>query len=308
VGYLDRLESATATGTLFTFQRVHLTGNSGWERRNATYTIANSPYGSSPFLATGAPAQPRKWRWSARFFTSRTHLSNDATLDLLNRAMDLGRQVRLVYIHDDGYERICDAIGYLLDAPIDSITDGIVSDLTVEWELLSPWHERAPVNPDRHLGAGLRLGQTGFRLGGSATVAITGTTFAIPSTMCDASVAGPGGIPTASDTGAVIKMTGPFGGDGGFAIQSFSGLPSVVNVGLKLLVGDALRLDFGAKDYLLTRAGAITDVSQFITTSVGLGYDFAVQAGVQNSIALFSFGGNQTSGGSIVIVWNRLFN
>jgi hypothetical protein len=104
-------------------------------------------------------------------------------------------------------------------------------------------------------------------------------------------------------------MTGPCGGDLGFAIQSFApGLPWVVRVLFRLLAGDLLVLDFGAKDYLLTRNGVTTDIAQQVVTTPAQGYDACVQAGVVNPLALFSYGANQVSGGSMTVKWNRLFS
>lgn len=307
---MARLESPTTGATLFTFSKTHIAGNRGWERRNASFTVANTPWGSSPFLSIGAPAAPHRWKWAARFIPSVAKMSGDAIIDTLNLALDLGRQTRLVYIHDDGYERLNEAVGYLGDAPIDSTTDGHAYDLSVEWELLGYWHERSIVNTPHHLGAGWRLGQTSpaIRMGTTSTAQITAPSFSVPTTMCDASTAGPSGLPTASDSTAVIQITGPYGGDGGFIIQNFAPQGSVVVVFLKLLFGDTLTLDFGAKDYLLNRNGTTTDVSQFVLPTNQFGYDFLVQASSTNPILLTCLGANPTYLGSFVCQWRRLFS
>lgn len=309
MGVLDRLESTKTGATLFTFSRVHLTGNRGGERRNATFTIANTPWGSSPFLSTGAPFAPHRWKWSARFIPSKVHMSGDAVMDALNLALDLGRPVRLVYQHDDGYERINEAIGYVWDAPFDTTTDGLAYDISVEWEILTPWRERTLVNAPVHFGAGYHFGQTTpvIHFGSNAAVAITANTFNVPTTMCDGTVAGTGGKPTSSDSTSVITIRGPYGGDGGFTITNAAVMPSFVTVAMKLLTGDSLRLDFGAKDYLLTRAGKTSDVSTSVTTDNRYGYDFLVRANDLNPITLACLGSNPTHGGSIVVVWSRLF-
>ena len=89
-------------------------GEQGWQHRNATFTIANLNFGSSPFSGGAAPFAPRKWPWQVQV-TGR--MGYDAAKDALALALGAGYPVRVVTLHDLGYERVCTGVAYTVGAP-----------------------------------------------------------------------------------------------------------------------------------------------------------------------------------------------
>jgi hypothetical protein len=283
-------------------------GEQGWSHRQATFTVANLAFGSSAWGNNPAPFAPRKYPWQVQVTG---YLGYDAAKDALALAIGAGYPVRVVQITDQGYERVCNGVGYDVGAPF-SVDSAFAYGFNVIWEFNSFWTERNPVNAQRRSGGGFRSGQTSpsLRSGAAFAVQITSTTFTVPTTMVDASVIGPGGMPNQADTGPVITITGPYGGPGGFVIQNFSDrYGAYIFYAAPLTAGQSLVIDMGAWSATLLQGGVSTDVTGGLSGNLMTPYLFAITPGVANTITLTPYGAGATIGAtsSIGIQWQRYF-
>lgn len=284
-------------------------GEQGWSHRNATFTVANIAFGSSPWGQNAAPFAPRKWPWQVRVTG---YLGYDAAKDALALAVGAGYPVRLVQITDQGYERVCVGVAYDVGAPFSQ--DSTFSyDFNVIWELNSLWTERNPVNAQRRSGGGFRSGQTSpaLRSGAAYVVQIATPSFTLPSTMVDASGIGPGGVANQPDTAPILTFVGPYGGTAGFQVASLSDRYGCSFFYTTFLpTGAVLVVDCGAWSATLTQGGVSVDVSNLLVVgTLAQPYLFAIAPAVPNTIALVCQGANPTVGAtsSVGIQWSRYF-
>lgn len=306
---LKQVEDPISGAVLKTFlgpsgRAVMPVGQWGWERRNATFQMANISFGTSPFGNFPAPMQTRKFPWQVRVFREWGQ-SLDAARDALNKAVGQGFPVRLVTTHDDGYERICEnAVAYTSPQPF-STDNWFFADYNVEWELNSHWTERAAVDNSLRMGQGYLMGQGHVMGEGANTVTISSNPFNLPTSMMDSSLPGPGGVANQADTGPIFTIVGPVGGSLGFTLQNLSDrYGAFFNFILPIGAGHVLTVDCGAWSAIFD---GTADLAQYISVPTTQPYWMAIAPGVANQLRFTANGTSVTTGGTIQAVWRRYF-
>jgi hypothetical protein len=236
MGYLKQIEAVGGSVTpLHTFGKYNLDGDMGWQRRSETVEISNVDYGYSPFGNNAAPLATKTFTWPERIFTNG---NPDQAKDDFAAACGNGLPVWLIWTHDGGYERVVTAELSQLRWPNTSSAT-IYVDVEPTFILRESWHERFPAR-QQVVGAGnvIVVGATppgtNTRLT-DTSVPLSANSIALPTSFADATVAGPGGVPTLADTTCRFILYGPYGGapvpdpnnpgfftDGGFSIANTS--------------------------------------------------------------------------------------
>jgi hypothetical protein len=306
MGHLKQVEPIYDTSRpIYVFTDDVPVGGLGYSLRDATYTINAIDFGFSPFLDNGAPVAPIDFVWGGRVLT---HGHPDRELDKLTTACGGGAPVRLVWTHDDGWERVVRARLESIDWPRDA-NDTIYVDAKVTWKINEWWTERGYANQTvAGLGtpivAAVAGGSTPLVCGTNALPILGGggtSLYVFPTTgttLADASVAGVGGIPNQDDTAVVIDVVGPMGGDDGFQIYIFAtvlkdknGQDFNPNIGTHLFVppGSTCVIDSGAQSIAQDGLGDITGSKRKPDEQP---YWAIVKSLVNNGIGISSVGSN----------------
>ncbi|MCA1668933.1 MAG: hypothetical protein LC793_16370 [Thermomicrobia bacterium] len=300
MGYLKQVEPILdTTRPTYVFSQKVPAGNLGMSRRDQVIAIGAIDFGYSPFGENPAPQAAQDWVWGGRILTKK---HPDVERDKLLTACGHGEPQRLVWVHDNGYERVVTARFKSLDWPRD-MNDTYYVDAKVTWQILETWRERGPANQlvaglgapiTAHAGAPTTIaGSQSFPiLGGNGT-----SIYAFPLTIADASVPGLGGIPNHADTAPILTITGPMGGDYGFIIYNYSqvildknGTKVNPQIGCLLYVppGYTCQIDCAAQKITL----GSTNVTNYKYKLDAQPYWFIVKDGVNNGLAIASNGPN----------------
>lgn len=351
---LSRIEGLNGEGTLFSFLNERGGSNEpvsdwGWQRRNATFTVAGEDFGETPYASGPAPLASRQFSWQILYSRDKQAVTFDQVMDDLNYALHTGREVLLVAEHDLGYERVVRGRAYEIQQPF-TTDNQITWKTTVIWELNEFWHERRPV--DNTIRAGQRdpiikcgakthdavedgfgnpvTDSTGaaimstsylYHCGqGKPTRAILAADFLIPTSIADATTAGPGGVPTQMDTTPTITIKGPLGGSKGFAVGNMTDpMHQPMIAGLDA-VGFICNRPLGANEWLVLNTAAwkaelhtpngVTNIMRQAITipDAQPQYIMAIIPRKRNQIRVVCLGDNPVySGSSLTLGWWRKY-
>jgi len=303
VGYLQSVRDPLTRTPLYTFTPIDISQDLGVARTSASYSIlgvdgAVDPYGTAP-----DPLSKHDFKWNFRVFTGMNRLSSDDARDQLLRAVAHGRPTQLVYVADNGSQRL--NTGKFLSAPITiAAISQFYIDFTVTWELDDPiWRSPYPPNT-RIYGVGVQVyGQT------NPTIRYGDTSFALATatTNYTADVTGNAilGVPSAPDKAPILSVTGPFGGANGFTITNTDvsynvaggRLPMSMTISQPIPAGSQIVIDCGAKSVRLNGASAY---SLFSYPDYQPEW-FRLEPNILNHLSFACNGGGALTGGNAIL-------
>jgi hypothetical protein len=302
MGYLKAVEPILDTSKpIYTFTQKHPSGDIGITRRIAPFTIGAMDFGFSPFGGNAAPQGIKDWIWGGRILTAG---HPDRERDKLMTACGGGEPQRLVWMHDDGYERVVTAMVKDITWPR-TVDDTYYVDFSVTWSILETWHERSPASS--HIcgtGAPIICGSSSIIAGINSIQILggyAGNTYVFPTVsnpIADASFAGVGGVPNAPDTAPIIIVVGPMGGDFGFILYNYAETLIDANgnrfnpqIGVEMFIppGATCKIDCGAQKITVDGFGDVTNLKYKPDAQP---YWFTVKPGVNNGMGILSNGPN----------------
>jgi hypothetical protein len=239
----------------------------------------------------------------------------DRAYDLLAAQVAPGYPQRLVYLTDSETRRFTVGSNPRIQCTLVSANRGGSSfcDFTVTWRIRPWWTTRYSEATDLWGNNDGVWGVDDGLWGGFYTHALPTTPTTI---LIDATGVAGATLPTLDDTGPVITLTGPWGGDRGSRLKNFSA-PLVDGVGstqytsitlpTKLLAGESAVLDCGAQRFLV-RGVPIRPVREGPYQRDW----FRIRAGTINQLYAeclgpSAVGGGAIGGGSVVVDWTRRF-
>jgi len=291
--------------TTYKFSPVQVQADTGFARREGVMVIPGADGVVDTYHGGAAPIEKREWGQAFRVLFPRGG-GFDAARDLLLANVAPGYTQTLVYQTDGGALRYTEG-SFLKFAHIMTVKDWLYADFGVTWRIRPNWQ--------------LRFSETAQVFGSTSTFhPAHDETFSargyvpLNATLKTWTVNATGtlavDLPTLHDTGPLIVVTGPFGGDSGMQITNNSALaqdpyglmqPVTLTVPLKLAAGDTLRIDCASQTFTLNNRPVRP------TKPAWQREWFRVQAGVANLLGAACLGANQVSGGGLTFDWHRNF-